>query len=155
MIETVLGRISSISRRAMRFLVDAGRQPQLIGCLAAKQAVKELAIGRGDGDRLEAADQAGAREDDGLQKVAFGADRTDFGEVRADVAAAIADGVARVTGGFFTVEDNLAAADVAGLHRGQELFKPGLLPGGIDVERRQEQLKLFLHDRAIFRRGGP
>ena len=141
MIETVLGRISSISRRAMRasWLTPVA-STQLVGCLAAKQAVVDLAVAGGDGDRLEAAHQAGAREDDRLEQVALGPNRADLGQVGADVAAAIADGVAGVAGGLFTVEDELAPADVAGRQRGQELLELGFLLGRIDVDPGEERL---------------
>ena len=135
MIETVLGRISSISRRAIRasWLTPVART-QLVGRFAAEQAVIDLAVLRGHGDRLEAAHQAGAGEDDGLEQVALGANRADLGQIGADVSAAIADGMARVAGGFFAVEDKLAAANVAGRQRGQELLEPGLLLGRVDVD---------------------
>ena len=106
-------------------LIDAGRQAQLVGRLAAEQAVVDLAVIRGDGDRLEAAHQAGAREYDRLEQVAIGSNRADLRQVRADVSAAIADGVARVASGFFAVEDKLAAADVAGGQGGQAAARAG------------------------------
>ncbi len=88
MIETALGRISSISLRGTRasWLTPVARTSSS-AVLAAEQAVVDLAVAGGDRDRLEAAHQAGAGKDDGLQQVALGSDRADAGEVGADVSA--------------------------------------------------------------------
>ena len=51
-----------LTARDAGLLVDARRQAQFVGCLAAKQAVINLAVAARDGNRLEAAHQAGARE---------------------------------------------------------------------------------------------
>ena len=114
MTETVLGRISSISPRAIRasWLAPVARTISSER-LVAEQAVVDLAVVRGDDDRLVAADEAGAGEDDRLEQVALGADLADPGQVGADVAAEVADGVAGEAGGLLAVEDGLAAADVA------------------------------------------
>ncbi len=143
MIETVLGRISSIWLRGNSgFLVDAGGQDQLVGRFAAEQAVIDLAVGGGHGDRLEAAHQAGAGKDDGLQQVALGSHRADPGQIGADVSAAVADRMAGETGGLLAVEDELAPANVARRQRGHELLQPRLLLGRVDVETGVERLGL-------------
>ena len=127
MIETVLGRISSISRRAIRaswLTPVASRSSSAVS--PRSRPLIDLAVAGGDGDRLEAAHQAGAGENDGLEQVAIGPDRADPGQVGADVAAAVADGVAGVAGGFFAVEDELAAADVAGASGWARAARAGL-----------------------------
>ena len=73
MIETVLGRISSISRRAIRAswltpvasISSSAVSPR-------SRPLYDLAVAGGHRDRLEAAHEAGAGKDDGLQEVAFG-----------------------------------------------------------------------------------
>ncbi len=144
MIETVLGRISSISRRATRasWLTPVASRMSS-ACLAAEQTVVNLAVVGGDGDRLEAAHEADAGKDDGLHEVAFGADRADLGEVGADVSPAVADGVAGEASRLFTVEDKLAPADVAGGERRHELLQSDLLLGRVHVELGVECLGLF------------
>ena len=64
------------------------------------------------------------------------------GQVGADLAADVADGVARQARGLRAVEDRLAAADVAPGERRQDRFEPGLLLGGVDVQRGVERLGL-------------
>ena len=114
MTETVPGRISSMSSRAMRASWSAtGREDDLVGGVLAEKAVEDLAVLGRDDDRLEAPHEAGAGEEDRLEQVALGADLADLGQVGADLAAEVADRVAGDAGRLGAVEDRLAAADVA------------------------------------------
>ena len=117
-----------------RLLVDAGRQDQFIGRLAAEQTIKDLAVAGRHRDRLEAAHEAGTGKNDRLQKVAIGSNRADAREVGADVSPPVADGMTGEAGCLFTVEDKLTASDVARRQGRHELLEPGFLPGRVDVE---------------------
>src|SRR5262249_11441716 len=92
-------------------LIRCQYQNHLVRGLLLDQAVIELAALRGDGNRLVTPHQAGAREDDRFEQIAFAANAADFCEIRTDTAAEIADRVTRRTGSLGSVENYLAPPD--------------------------------------------
>ena len=124
----------------------------------------DVARSRRDDDRLVAPREAGARKDDRLQQIALAADLADPGQVRTDLAADIADRMARQARRLRTVEDRLAAADVATLRppgaapRADAPGSPsptlndaeqrlGLLPNGRRILRDERRKQVGTHAR--------
>ena len=78
MIDTLPGRTSSMSSRGdAHLLVRGDHQDDLIRGVLLRHPAKGLAVLGADDQRLVAADEAGAREQDRFEEVAFGADAAD------------------------------------------------------------------------------
>src|SRR5262249_10419935 len=110
---TLLEVLDLIARDADRDGVRPVQEDRADG-LAFQRAGVQAAVARGDQIRLEAPDEAGAGEDDGLEQVPAGADGADLAEVGADAAAFRDDPVAGRAGGRPAEEYGAPPRGVAG-----------------------------------------
>ena len=112
------------------------------GDVLAEDARDDPAVLGGDGHRLVAPDEAGARVGDRFEEVALGADLADLGQVRPELAADVADRVAGDARRLRPVEHRLPAPDVPPAQARRATLRAAPTVGRVGLDARDQRLGL-------------